>query len=91
MEGELSCAIDSFVGEYNHDREWVTRVLTYEQDTEIRCRWAKEEGIEEGREEGMDRMSALVGRLIGGGRVEDAARAASDPAYRDALLKELGL
>ena len=32
-DGALSREIDSLVEEYNRDREWVTKVLTYEQDT----------------------------------------------------------
>lgn len=45
-EGALSREIDSLVEEYNRDREWVTKVLTYEQDTEMRCRRAEARGIE---------------------------------------------
>ena len=47
-DGALSREIDSLVEEYNRDREWVTKVLTYEQDTEMRCRRAEARGIEQG-------------------------------------------
>ncbi len=47
-EGPLSSEIDALVGVFNEDREWVDRVLTYEQETEMRCRKAREEGREEG-------------------------------------------
>lgn len=89
--GPLSRQIDSFVEEYNRDREWVTRVLTYEQDTEIRCRRAKAEGREEGREEGMGELGALMICLLDAGRIDDARRASEDAAYRDRLMKEFGL
>lgn len=87
-EGPLSRQIDSFVERYNQDREWVTRVLTYEQDTEMRCRQARAEGLEEGMEKGMDQFGGLVSYLIDEGRLDDAKRAAEDASYRDLLLAE---
>lgn len=73
----------------------MNRVLTYEQETEMRCRRTREEaleqGIEQGIEQGMDRLGALVGRLIDAGRLDDAKRASEDADYREALLAELGL
>lgn len=77
-----------FVERYNQDREWVTRVLTYEQDTEMRCRQARAEGLEEGMEKGMDQFGGLVSYLIDEGRLDDAKRAAEDASYRDLLLAE---
>lgn len=90
-EGALSREIDSFVEEYNRDREWVTKVLTYEQDTEMRCRRAEARGIEQGIEQGMDRFGELMGVLLDAGRLDDAKRASEDAAYRDALLAEFRL
>lgn len=77
----------------------MNRVLTYEQETEMRCRRAREEaleqgieqGMEQGVEQGMDRLGALVGRLIDAGRLDDAKRASEDADYREALLAEFGL
>lgn len=93
--GPLSEEIDALVDAFNEDREWVNRVLTYEQETEMRCRRAREEaleqGIEQGIEQGMDRLGALVGRLIDAGRLDDAKRVSEDAAYREALLVEFGL
>ena len=74
-------------------------MLTYEQETEMRCRRAREEaleqgieqGVEQGVEQGMDRLGALVGRLIDAGRLDDAKRASEDADYREALLAEFGL
>ena len=58
----MSEEIDALVDAFNEDREWVNRVLTYEQETEMRCRRAREEaleqGIEQGIEQGMDRLGA---------------------------------
>ena len=73
----------------------MNRVLTYEQETEMRCRRAREEaleqGIEQGIEQGMDRLGALVGRLIDAGRLDDVKRVSEDAAYREALRVEFGL
>ncbi len=40
----LSSEIDALVSVFSEDREWVDRVLTYEQETEMRCRRAREGG-----------------------------------------------
>lgn len=69
----------------------MNRVLTYEQETEMRCRRAREEALEQGIEQGIDRLGALVGRLIDAGRLDDAKRASEDADYREALLAEFGL
>ena len=93
--GPLSEEIDALVDTFNKDREWVNRVLTYEQETEMRCRRAREEaleqGIEQGIEQGMDRLGTLIGRLIDAGRFDDAKRVSEDAAYRDKLLSEFRL
>lgn len=69
----------------------MNRVLTYEQETEMRCRRAREEALEQGIEQGMDRLGTLIGRLIDAGRLDDAKRASEDADYREALLAEFGL
>lgn len=69
----------------------MNRVLTYEQETEMRCRRAREEALEQGIEQGMDRLGALVGRLIDAGRLDDAKRASEDAACRETLLTEFEL
>lgn len=85
--GPLSEEIDALVDAFNKDREWVDRVLTYEQETEMRCRRAREEG----REEGAIALGALMAALLDAGRIDDARRAAEDAATRDELARELGL
>ena len=70
--GPLSEEIDALVDTFNKDREWVNRVLTYEQETEMRCRRAREEALEQGIEQGMDRLGTLIGRLIDAGRLPRA-------------------
>lgn len=90
-DGTISREIDSRVREYNRDREWVTRVLTFEQDAQIRCNRARKEGMEAGMKEGMKEGMALMKRLLEEGRIDDATRAASDSEYRNQLLAELGM
>lgn len=88
---ELVAGDDSHWRVFNGDREWVTKVLTYEQDTEMRCRRAEARGIEQGIEQGMDRLGTLVGLLLDAGRLDDARRVSEDAAYRDEMLAEFGL
>lgn len=47
------------------------------------------EGRREGRLEGQTMISSLMEQLLSAGRIEDAKRAASDPEYRERLLKEM--
>ena len=49
------------------------------------------EGRREGRLEGQDMISSLMERLLSAGRIEEAKRAASDPEYREQLLRELSM
>ena len=90
-DGALSREIDSLVEEYNRDREWVTKVLTYEQDTEMRCRRAEARGIEQGIEQGEDRFGALVAQLLEASRIDDVAEASSNPHRRNELFQEFGI
>lgn len=69
----------------------MNRVLTYEQETEMRCRRVREEALEQGIEQGIDRLGTLVSRLIDAGRLDDAKRASEDAVYREALLTEFEL
>lgn len=52
---------------------------------------AAEEAAAEGRAEGEARLSALMDKLLGSDRIEDAKRAAIDDAYRQELFKEFGI
>lgn len=99
VAGELSQEIDACVAECNEDRKWVSKVVTFEQDTQWRCQLAREQGleqglaqgIEQGIEQGEGRSFALVECLLEAGRQEDALRASHDAAYRDELFREFGL
>ena len=51
----------------------------------------KAEGIAEGNAEGKNQMADLMKRLLDENRIEDAKRAAEDPAYCDELMKQYGI
>ena len=57
-----------------------------------------EQGRAEGRAEGLaegakgtERFGKLITALLAQGRIDDAAKAASDPAERERLMAELGI
>ena len=50
-----------------------------------------EKGLEKGMEKGADRLGSLITKLKQLDREDDAFKAASDPAYREKLFKELGI
>ena len=51
----------------------------------------KAEGIAEGNAEGKNQMADLMKILLNENRIEDAKRAAEDPAYCDELMKQYGI
>ena len=61
-------------------------ILT-EYNEELRKKTIKEEG----REEGLDLFANLMKILLSSGRLEDAERASSDKAFREALFKKYNL
>ena len=50
-----------------------------------------EKGKAEGNAEGKSQMADLMKRLLDENRIEDAKRAAEDPAYCDELMKQYGI
>ena len=48
-------------------------------------------GRVEGNAEGKNQMADLMKRLLDENRIEDAKRAAEDPAYCDELMKQYGI
>lgn len=95
VSGGLSRTIDALVASCNHDRKWVRRVITFEEDAAMQRRWAHEEGfqqgLEQGIEQGEERFGALVVALLASSRASDVERASRDRPYRDQLFRELNL
>lgn len=50
-----------------------------------------DDGIELGREQGLNKMAILTEKLLLANRVADCMRAAKDEEYREQLMKELGI
>ena len=51
----------------------------------------KAEGRAKGKAEGKNQMADLMKILLDENRIEDAKRAAEDPAYCDELMKQYGI
>ncbi len=73
-----------------HEAE-VTMLWITEYDEEKDRKMLRQEGFEEGREEGEARLASLMTKLKDLNRVEDAFKAASDSEFREKLYKEFGL
>ena len=78
--------LDAQVQKFNTP-EWRARQMTLEHLLEIR----EKRGLEQGREEGEIRVSALIQKLLQEGRLEDIDKVTSDAEYREQLLKEYNL
>ena len=65
-------------------------ILT-EYNAELGKKTLKEEGSERGAGRGVDLFADLMKILSSSGRLEDAERASSDKAFREALFKKYNL
>lgn len=72
-------------------RKEVTVMFLEEYDMELHYRTLREEGFEEGIEEGEKRMNVLIQRLAADNRMDDLIRSASDAEFQKQLLAEYGL
>ena len=71
------------------NRAEAIKVSIYEYDEELHFRTLKEEGREEGFEQGVSLLNQLNSILIETDRLEDLKRATKDKAYREQLMREL--
>ena len=71
------------------NRAEAIKVSIYEYDEELHFRTLKEEGREEGFEQGVNLLNQLNSILIETDRLEDLKRATKDKAYREQLMREL--
>ena len=78
--------IDDRVRKYNTN-DWRVKRMRFE---ELRLE-QYEKGLAEGAAEMQERLNKLLVLLAEDGRLEDAVKAASDPAFQQQLLEEFGL
>ena len=71
------------------NRAEAIKVSIYEYDEELHFRTLKEEGREEGFEQGVNLLNQLNSILIETDRLEDLKRATKDKAYREQLMRDL--
>ena len=86
----LTRELDAAVEGINSDpRRWeeVNGFMTQERHWRNRMYLARKEGLEEGEA----RMAELFARLLAADRQDDRERVATDAAYRDSLMRELGI
>ena len=95
---EAMTASECYVMNDKSYQEYLAResaILDYNNDVLGNRRLGREEGRAEGRAEGrtegLDAFAALSRSLLAEKRYDDLARAASDAAYRQKLLTELGI
>lgn len=65
--------------------------MTLEMNHRARERYAKEQGLAEGKAIEEKRYSGLVEALLAADRVDDLRHAAKDAAFRQQLYQELGI
>lgn len=81
------------------DPEWMERFMTLEDEMEAEKKWARAEGLEEGRKQGLaegrklmaEQNARLVDALERAGRLSELADAMRDRDRYDALLEEFGI
>lgn len=73
------------------NRGEVRSMLLTEYDEQAHIEYEKEISYEEGKEEGIDKISKLVQLLLSAGRVEDIDKVTKDKVYCNQLLKEFNI
>lgn len=89
--GELSARINRRVQEVIHSAEWRREYMLLEWRDRENVEKGIRIGLERGLEQGANQLGELISTLLAQGRVDDAARAASDPQARRQLADELGI
>ena len=95
---EFVAELDAMVDDVNGDPERRAQMggfMTLEYSMAVRAYAAREEGLAEGEVVGAEkaeaRYSALIDRLLDGGRLDDLKRATADTALLHSLYEEYGL
>ena len=72
-------------------RQEVTDMLLTEYNEQAHLQSEREIAIEEGKQIGANQLGKLISALLSEGRTEDAARAATDEAFREQMYQEYGI
>ena len=65
--------------------------ITLERFAEIRAEEQYEQGLSEGRQQGLSRVNQLNQLLIEAGRIDDLEKSSKDPEFQEELFQEFGL
>lgn len=86
-EGELPRRVDERVKHVIGSTEWRREYMLLE--------WRDQDNIDKGyamgKQDGEERLGTLIARLLEQGRVDDATKAATSPAERERLMRELDI
>ena len=72
-------------------RQEVTDMLLTEYNEQAHLQSEREIAIEEGKQIGAKQLGKLISALLSEGRTEDAARAATDEAFRGQMYEKYGI
>lgn len=84
--------LQDFLTKYGKEvRGMIYEDITLERFAEIRAEEQYEQGLSEGRQQGLSRVNQLNQLLIEAGRIDDLAKASKDPEFQEELFQEFGL
>ena len=89
--GDLPERMDGRVRDVIGSSEWRREYMLLEWRDQDNVEKGRRLGREEGLAEGAESLGKLIAALLKQGRVDDASKAASDPAERERLAAELGI
>ena len=81
---------------------WAAHTETLEREVANMCNYSSyienrgvqkgmQQGMQQGERQGEDKMGTLMSKLFSLGRMDDAQRSASDPAYRQQMYNEFNM
>jgi len=84
--------LQDFLTKYGKEvRGMIYEDITLERFAEIRAEEQYEQGLSEGRQQGLSRVNQLNQLLIEAGRIDDLEKASKDPEFQEELFQEFGL
>ena len=87
-ESQLAKDIDRKVFEARNNKQWRREYMSYQMELDKQYRNGREEGMAEGREEGMDNISKLLKLLVSEKKYDEIEKISEDKEYQMELLKK---